>query len=143
MPSLVATLKTEVRRLSAYEIQKALKPLKRIQKQVSALRLVTRSHRKTVARLERRILRLRERAGIVWGGVRVSPESIQSMRSRFGMSRAEFARLLGVSPGSVFGWETGRTVPRGRSRQRIVEVRKLGVQEARAKGKASVRRSDA
>lgn len=143
MPSLVATLKTEVRRLSAYEIQKALKPLKRIQKQVSALRVVTRTNRKTVARLERRILRLRERAGVVWGGVRVSPESIHSMRGRFGLTRAEFARLLGVSPGSVFGWETGRTIPRGRNRQRIAEVRKLGVQEARAKGRSRARRSDA
>jgi transcriptional regulator with XRE-family HTH domain len=48
------------------------------------------------------------------------------------MTREQFARLLGVSPGSIFGWETGRTTPRGRSAARFLEVRKLGVRKVRA-----------
>ena len=138
MPTLVATLKSEVRRLSAREIKRALRPLKRIQRQVKALRAVTRAHRRTVAKLERRILRLRDRAfarGAVPGGgrgPRVSPEFVQSLRSRFRMTRVQFAKLLSVSPGSIFGWETGRTAPRGRSRTRLVEAKKLGVRKARA-----------
>jgi DNA-binding transcriptional regulator YiaG len=139
MPTLVATLKSEVRRLSAKEIKRALRPLKRIQRQVKALRLVTRAHRRTVARLERRILRLKEKTFSRGSGPRgsgrgprVSPELVQSLRSRFQMTRVQFAKLLNVSPGSIFGWETGRTTPRGRSRARIVEVKKLGVREARA-----------
>jgi hypothetical protein len=49
------------------------------------------------------------------------------------MTREQFARLLAVSPGSIFGWETGRTVPRGRSMARVLEVRKMGVRRARAR----------
>ncbi len=59
------------------------------------------------------------------------------------MTREQFARLLGVSPGSIFGWETGRTTPRGRSAARFLEVRKLGVRKVRASagpGKARGRR---
>jgi DNA-binding transcriptional regulator YiaG len=47
------------------------------------------------------------------------------------MPRVEFAKLLGVSPGSIFGWETGRTLPRGRSVARLRDVRKMGVRAAR------------
>jgi transcriptional regulator with XRE-family HTH domain len=60
------------------------------------------------------------------------------------MTREQFARLLGVSPGSIFGWETGRTTPRGRSAARFLEVRKLGVRKVRASagpGKARRRRT--
>jgi hypothetical protein len=60
------------------------------------------------------------------------------------MTRVQFAKLLEVSPGSIFGWETGRTTPRGRSRTRIVEAKKLGVREARVaiegKGRKTRRR---
>jgi DNA-binding transcriptional regulator YiaG len=139
MTTLVATLKSEFRRLSKNEIRKALRPLRRIQKQVQDLKLVSRDHRRMVARLERRILRLRERALATGNhlrpqgqGPRVSPELVQSLRNRFRMTRVEFAKLISVSPGSIFGWETGRTVPRGRSRSRLMEVKKLGVRKARA-----------
>jgi DNA-binding transcriptional regulator YiaG len=139
MTTLVATLKSEFRRLSKREIGKALRPLKRIQKQIHDLRLVSRDHRRMVARLERRILRLRDRAFAQGNslrapghGPRVSPELVQSLRNRFRMTRVQFAKLISVSPGSIFGWETGRTMPRGRSRARLIEVKKLGVRAARA-----------
>jgi DNA-binding transcriptional regulator YiaG len=139
MPTLVATLKSEVRKLSAKEIKRALRPLKRLQRQLKALRLVSRAQRRTVSRLERRISKLRDRAFsrgsvVAMGsrGPRVSPELIQSLRSRFAMTRVQFAKLLSVSPGSIFGWETGRTMPRGKSRARLMEVKKLGVRKARA-----------
>jgi DNA-binding transcriptional regulator YiaG len=139
MPTFFATLKSEVRRLSVREIKKALKPLKRIQKQVKDLRLVARTHKRNVARLERRILRLRERTlaratALRLGprGPRVSAQLVSSLRNRFRMTRAQFAKLLSVSPGSIYGWETGRTIPRGKSRTRIIEVKRLGIRKARA-----------
>src|SRR5438445_38840 len=66
-------------------------------------------------------------------GARLSAEDIRGLRSRLGMTREQFAKLLGVSPGSIFGWETGRTIPRGRSMARVLEVRKMGVRKARAR----------
>jgi hypothetical protein len=47
------------------------------------------------------------------------------------MPRIAFAKLVGVSPGSIFGWETGRTLPRGRSVARLREVRKMRLRGAR------------
>lgn len=141
MANLAATLKSEIRRLAAREIQKALHPLRRIQKQLKALRGSTRSHRYALAGLKRRMVRMKAAARVAVGGpggrgAQMSPEAIAAMRRGLGMSRLEFAKLLGVSPGSIFGWEKGRTLPRGQSLERLREVRKLGVRAARARVKA-------
>jgi hypothetical protein len=53
------------------------------------------------------------------------------------MTRLEFAKLLAVSPGSIFGWETGRTIPRGASRARLIELRR---QKGAASGRPASRR---
>ncbi len=135
MATLAATLKAEFRRLAAREIKKALKPLRRVQRQIRALRRVSRGHGRDFARIERRLLSLKASGGRRDRGPQFSPEAIRALRSRYHMTRVEFARLLGVSAGSVFGWETGRTVPRGRSRGRILEAKKMGVRKARAVGK--------
>ena len=134
MPTLAATLKAEIRRLAAREVQKALRSLKRVQRQMKAMRARNRAQRTEVRRLERRVERVKQTTG---GGGRgrggrVSPEAIRTLRSRLGMTREQFAKILGVSAGSIFGWETGRTMPRGRSVQRIAEVRKMGVRKVRA-----------
>ena len=88
-----------------------------------------------VVRVERRFTRLRARAlrtGVSAGpGRPITPQSIRSLRERLGMPRIKFAKLVGVSPGSIFGWETGCTLPRGRSVARLREVRKMGLRNAR------------
>jgi DNA-binding XRE family transcriptional regulator len=134
MPTLAAALKAEIRRLAAREVQKALRTVKRVQRQMKLIRARNRAQRTELRRLERRLERVRITGG---GGGRgragrVSPEAIHTLRSRLGMTREQFSKLLGVSPGSIFGWETGRTMPRGRSVQRIAEVRKMGVRKVRA-----------
>ena len=133
MPTLAATLRSEIRRLAAKEVQKALKPLRRAQRQLRSARLALRQQRRALAALERRLARLKLRAVAASGarGRRISPEGIHALRGRLGMSRKAFAALLGVSPGSIFGWESGRTLPRGRSRARLAEVRRMGVRAAR------------
>ena len=52
------------------------------------------------------------------------------------MTRLEFAKLIEVSPGSVFGWEKGKTTPRGATVSRLGEAKKLGVRAARARVEA-------
>jgi transcriptional regulator with XRE-family HTH domain len=49
-----------------------------------------------------------------------------------GLSRLQFAKLLGVSPGSIFGWEMGRTTPRRDSLARFRALKKGGLRAARA-----------
>jgi DNA-binding transcriptional regulator YiaG len=44
--------------------------------------------------------------------VGIPPEQIRAARHQFGESRKAFAHRLGVSPGIVFAWESGRSAPR-------------------------------
>ena len=129
MPTLAATLKTEIRRITAKELVKVARRLARLRRQIKALRVVYRGQRRSLASLETRVLRLRSRAlvaGKPGQGGRGSAELIRSLRAKLGMTRKEFATLVGVSPGSIFGWETGRTIPRGGSLARLAEIRKKG-----------------
>lgn len=146
--TLASALKDAVRRASARETQKTLRRLRRLQRQVKALRQEARAQRRIVAGVERRFARLKARVlrtGVSAGpGRPLTPQSIRSLRERLGMPRVQFAKLLGVSPGSIFGWETGRTLPRGRSVARLREVRKKGARAARSprpKGRRAGRRA--
>ena len=128
-------LKAEVRRLAAKEVQKGLRSLRTLQRQMKKLRLAARANRRGLRAVERSFGRLESRVpsgGRRGRGARLSGEDIRALRARLRMTREQFSRLLGVSPGSIFGWETGRTVPRGRSMARVLEVRKMGVRRARA-----------
>lgn len=136
MATLATALRSEVRRVMAGEVRKVLRPMRRLLKQVKALRQAARDQRRNLASVEARMDRLKTRVALRRSrgkGPRVSAESIRSFRSRVAMTREQFARLLGVSPGSIFGWETGRTTPRGRSAARFLEGRKLGVRKVRAR----------
>lgn len=147
MPSLAATLKAEVRRHAAREVKRALRSLKRVKKQVRELRLVYRAQRRDLDGVKRRVARLKRRvAARRFGtpkrrrkdaGPRISPQAIRSTRARLGMTRVAFAKLVGASPGSIFGWEKGRTTPRGTTRARLVRIKKMG---ARAQAKAPAAR---
>jgi len=142
--TLASALKDTIRRASAREIQKAMRRVRRLQRQVKGLRQEARAQRRIVAGVERRFVRLKARVlrtGMSAGpGRPLTPQSIRSLRERLGMPRIKFAKLVGVSPGSIFGWETGRTLPRGRSVARLREVRKMGIRSAREAASAGGRR---
>jgi DNA-binding XRE family transcriptional regulator len=139
--TLAAALRTEIRRLSRQQIGGALRPLLRVQRQVSALRRETHLQRLTLSRLERRVSRLRSarRFGVslVPGrrGRPLSGQSIRRLRDKLRLTREQFARALQVSAGSIFGWESGRTVPRANSLKRFEELRKMSVKDARSQFK--------
>lgn len=128
MPTLAATLKLEIRRLAAREAKRLLRPLRRAQKQIKGLKLVSAGHKRGFASLERRLGRLaaRVRPGrtarrLPSGEPRLTPKEIRKLRGPF--TRLEFSRRLGVSTGSIFGWETGRTIPRGRSNALLLALK--------------------
>jgi helix-turn-helix protein len=136
--NLAAALKTEVRRLAAKEVNRGLRQVRALQRQIRKLRANARLHRRGLRAVERNFDRLQARMPSTGGrrgrGARLSAEDIRSLRARLGMTREQFARVVQVSPGSIFGWETGRTIPRGRSMSRVLDVRKMGVRKARALG---------
>ena len=103
MATLASALKSEVRRVAASEIKKVLRPVRRLLKQVKTLKQVARDQRRNLASVEARMDRLKVRLALRRArgkGPRVSADSIRSFRSRVAMTREQFARLLGVSPGS-------------------------------------------
>jgi DNA-binding transcriptional regulator YiaG len=137
-PSLAAALRAEVKRHSTVELKKARKRLRKLQKQVTELRRQAVGQGRVLASLKRRISGLRSgmrQAGAVSvrrSGPHMSPQAIRAVRDRMRMTREQFARLVGVSPGSIFGWESGRTQPRRGAVGRLGELRKTGVRAARA-----------
>jgi putative transcriptional regulator len=44
---------------------------------------------------------------------RISPDSIAAVRSRLGLSQAQFARAIGISLDTLQNWEQGRRQPTG------------------------------
>ena len=132
MPRLASVLQSEIRRLAAAEVARAVKRVEQLERQLRGLRETVRAERRHVATLERKLERLRLRAakqrgsGESGGAAAVmSPQAIRRLRGS--LPRIQFAKLVGVSPGSIFGWETGRTTARGRSQQRLIEIGKLGL----------------
>lgn len=139
IPSLAKSLRAEIRRLAAREIERALRPLRGLQRQVKTLKSHSAKGRRGLARMDKKLDRLRtpRTPGRVPGRpgrrVAVGGPDILALRKRLGMTREQFAKLIGVSPGSIFGWETGRTTPRGGSVARLGEAKKLGLRQARAR----------
>jgi transcriptional regulator with XRE-family HTH domain len=142
IPSLAKSLRAEIRRLAAREVEKALKSLRRVQKQLRSLKTSSTKGRRSLARVEKRLANLK--AGRPAAGmpgrpgrrVAVGGDDIRALRARLGMTRLQFAKLIDVSPGSVFGWEKGKTTPRGATVARLGEAKKLGVRAARARVEA-------
>jgi DNA-binding transcriptional regulator YiaG len=130
-------LRSEVRRHSAVEQQKAQKRLRKLSKQVSDLRRQAQGQARVLAGMRRRLSGLRSglrkpMAAAGRRGRQLTPQGIRALRDRMRMTREQFAKLVGVSPGSIFGWESGRTLPRRGSLGRLSELRKVGVKAARA-----------
>lgn len=44
------------------------------------------------------------------------PIDVQSIRKRYGLSQDKFAKLLGISVGTLRNWEQGRRKPEGSAR---------------------------
>jgi hypothetical protein len=142
MTSLASVLRAEIQRALSRERQKARKSVRKLRGEVARLRSSARHRDRRLEALQRRVERLRAQAGRALRGAAqtgrtraaaYSAEAVRALRRRFGLSRKKFAALLEVSPGSIFGWETGRTQPRGRNVGRLRAVQGWSVSGALAK----------
>ena len=61
--------------------------------------------------------------------LRFRAAGLASNRRRLGLSVAELALLVGATPQSVYGWEQGKTTPRGPALSAIAELRGVGKKE--------------
>lgn len=139
MPNVMSVLRAEIRRLARKETKQELSSMR---KQLTQMRRLVAESRRRVRDLETRAKQAtRARGGAAArdlgddeGGtqVRFSPAWVKKHRSKLGMSRLLYAKLVGVSPQTIMGWEAGRTRPRPGALRAWRAIRGRGVRELRA-----------
>lgn len=143
MPNIASLLKAEIVRLARKEIRH----------ETASLRKASATHRREIAALKREIDALRRQAkglarqasagtgakadGQEGKSPRFVAKGFRSLRTRLGLSAAELATLLDVSPQSVYNWEHQKSVPRASQVASIAALRTMGKKEARLRLEAA------
>lgn len=140
MPNFNKMFQDEVRRLAKKEFKAAL----------DAMRKDLIETRRAVSQLKHKVESLKKEnkrgaakaslpAGETHEGAedkdraRISSKTIRTMREKLGLTQVEFGKLLNVSGQSVYQWERrdGRLKLRNATRKAVLELKGLGVREAR------------
>jgi DNA-binding transcriptional regulator YiaG len=137
MSTLAVALKTEIRRLARKEVKEvtgsAAKAVAKYRRDIAALKRLCREHEKKIAFLqaqERKRLGDQEVSNGAANGTRFSAKSVRSQRKRIGLSATDYAKLVGVSPLSIYHWEQGKTRPRKEQVTKLAALRGIGKREA-------------
>ncbi len=143
MPNLASVLKDEVARLARKEIRR----------QTAALQKASAQYRRDIAALkrqsavlERQMVQLQSRpaaqpvqpaqesAPAEEGAKhRFTAKGLRSQRKRLGLSAGDYAKLVGVTPQSIYNWERGGARPRQSQIAALAAVRGMGKKEVKAK----------
>lgn len=136
MPNFAGALKGEISRLARKEVRASVAPLKKV---VAGLRKRVAQQKRLIAELERTTRRSmkdarpeRTPAASEESQIRFSPAWVRKHRKKLNMSRRVYAKLVGVSAQSIFGWETGRSRPRRKALASWRRLRGMGVRELKA-----------
>lgn len=154
MTTLAIALKDEIRRLARKEIKNqtgtVARAVAQYRREIARLKRQQREHEKKIAFLEaqmRKNLQLDPAPAELNGDARFSARSVTAQRHRAGLSAANYAKLVGVSPLTIYNWEHNKSRPRKEQFSALVALRGLGKREAQAKlsllsanGKASQKR---
>ncbi|UCD35890.1 MAG: helix-turn-helix transcriptional regulator [Nitrospiraceae bacterium] len=139
MPNIADVLKQEITRLSRKEIRGLTAGMKKASSQ----------YRKDVADLKRQVAKLKTQVSLLGGKVlqelpspqanadaqtvRFIPKGLRSQRKRLSLSGVDCARLLGVTPQSVYKWERGLSRPRKEQLAGVAALRTMSKREVRAR----------
>lgn len=137
MPNLATVLKEEIQRLARKEVRSETAVLKRqsaqFRRDIASLKRENDELKRTVAFLKKRETKRSPSQTLkVEEGkqVRFSPKWLRSHREKLGLSAADYALLIDVSPLSVYNWEAGKTQPRRKQVEALAAIRTLGKREA-------------
>lgn len=134
MTTFANQLKNEIARIAKKEVRAETVQLKqastKYRSEIAALK-------RQIATLEAAVKRLSKSQPKVAKGVEAPVENLRfradgfgSLRKKLGLSAAQMAKLISVSPLSVYHWEQGKSRPRASHLPAIAAVRKLGKREA-------------
>jgi len=139
MTTLAIALKDEIRRLARKEIKAQTGILARAavryRREIARLKEKQREHEKKIAFLETQLHKTGYSPTVVAelnGNSRFSARSVKAQRSRTGLSAADYAKLVGVSPLTIYNWEHNKSRPRKEQFAALVALRGLGKREAQA-----------
>lgn len=140
MADLAATLKEEIRRLAKKEIRAQTGATKQAvsqyRKEIASLKRQLREQEQKIAFLEaqeRKRLEQPQAPAEATESARFSARSVAAQRKRVGLSAADYARLVGVSPLTIYNWEHGKSRPRKEQLDALVALRGIGKREAAAR----------
>jgi DNA-binding transcriptional regulator YiaG len=138
LPNLASVFKAEIARIARREVKTQVEPLK---KQLAASRAEVTSLKRRLSDLEKGAKAKRtERSAESAAADTSQPEAdgnrfrfrasgLASNRKRLGLSAEQFGKLVGATGQSVYAWEAGKTVPRGKSLAAIASIRGIGKKE--------------
>jgi DNA-binding transcriptional regulator YiaG len=136
MADVAGVLKEEIRRLAKKEIKAETAATKQAvaqyRREIANLKRQVAEQQKKIAFLENREKKRLEEPQTdgVAENVRFSARSVKAQRDRLGLSAADYAKLVGVSPLTIYNWEKGKTRPRQEQLAALVAVRDIGKREA-------------
>jgi DNA-binding transcriptional regulator YiaG len=140
MANLAVALKEEIRRLARKEIKAqtghTARAVAQYRREIARLKRQQREQEKKIAYLQaqtRKTLDVSAPAADMNGENRFSARSVKAQRRRTGLSAAEYGKLVGVTPLTIYNWEHNKTRPRKEQFATLVTLRGLGKREARAK----------
>ncbi len=136
MPDLAGVLKDEIRRLARKEIKIHMADTRKLasrqRTEISALRRELRAQEKQLATLRKAPPTGAVAAAAALEDIpqtRFSPKWVRTHRGKLGVSQADYAALVGVSPLTIYNWETGKTRPRTAQLSRWADMRQKGKRE--------------
>lgn len=137
MPNIAYLLKSEITRLARKEVKALTDP---IRKSNAAYRRDIAALKRQVADLKRQVVRTSRTRDTSPSPTtpegtktRFAAKGLKSHRARLGLSAGDYGRLAGVSGQSIYGWESGKTVPRQSQIDTLAALRGLGKRGALAR----------
>jgi DNA-binding transcriptional regulator YiaG len=138
MGKMEQIIKSEIIRLAKKQVRTTCLPLAR---EVRQLKRVVSELRKTVRPLKVLGAELQTQKAAALSRLQAAPEEVQAarlspllikkLRNRLGISQGDMATLIGVSGAAVASWEQGKSKPKGRNKEALVALRKLGKREVK------------
>jgi len=140
MPNIASVLKDEIRRIARKEINAETRTTKhavaQYRRDIARLKRQVQAQQKEIAFLkaqEQKRLSQPQVAKEPLEGIRFSARSVRAQRERVGLSQQDYAKLLGVSPMTIYNWESGNSRPRKEQLAALVAVRGIGKRDAMAR----------
>ena len=139
MPNIASVLKDEIARVARKELRRETEKLKKssalyrsniaeLKRQVSALEKLVSQHVKAATKNA-----VGSETPSTSSKVRFSAKSLISQRKRLSLSAAGLSKLIGVTPQSIYNWESGVTRPRQEQVVVISALRTLSKRQAHAR----------